>query len=204
MTKTEKLNPHEAQKRLAWLAVEIKEHDQRYYQEDAPTISDSEYDSLRRENDYIESAFPALKRSDSPSRRVGAPPSRGFSKVQHRVPMLSLGNAFTESDAEDFLARVHRFLNLNRKKTLGFIVEPKIDGLSISLRYEGGYFSRGATRGDGFEGENVTENLRTLPEIPDRIPGEAPDVLEVRGEVYMNHSDFARLNRNREKRMFKL
>ena len=109
MTKPDKLNHNQAKKRLAWLAVAIKEHDQRYYQDDAPTISDAEYDSLRRENDYIEAAFPELIRSDSPSRRVGAPPSRGFSKVQHHVPMLSLGNAFTESDVEDFLARIHRF-----------------------------------------------------------------------------------------------
>ena len=199
MKKPDKLNHNQAKKRLAWLAIAIKEHDQRYYQEDAPTISDAEYDSLRRENDYIETAFPELIRSDSPSRRVGASPSRGFSKVQHHVPMLSLGNAFTESDVEDFLARNHRFLNLDSKNTLGLIVEPKIDGLSISLRYERGHFSRGATRGDGFEGENVTENLRTLMEIPDRISGQAPDVLEVRGEVYINHSDFALLNQNREK-----
>ncbi len=199
MKKTTTLNLNQAKKRLARLAVKIKEHDQRYYQDDNPTISDAEYDSLRRENDFIESAFPELIRIDSPSRRVGAPPSKGFLKVQHRVPMLSLGNAFTESDVEDFSARIRRFLNLDSRETLDFIVEPKIDGLSISLRYEGGHFAKGATRGDGFEGENVTENLRTLPEIPDRIPGEAPEVLEVRGEVYMNHSDFARLNRNREK-----
>ena len=177
MKKTTTLNLDQAKRRLASLAVKIKEHDQRYYQDDNPTISDAEYDSLRRENDYIESEFPELIRIDSPSRRVGAPPSKGFLKVQHRVPMLSLGNAFTESDVEDFSARIRRFLNLDGREPLGFIVEPKIDGLSISLRYEGGHFARGATRGDGFEGENVTENLRTLPEIPDRIPGEVPDIL---------------------------
>ena len=196
---TNNLNLTRAKKRLAKLAIEIREHDHRYYQDDAPSISDAEYDTLRQEIDYLESKFPELIEGDIPSRRVGAPPSRSFSKVRHSVPMLSLSNAFTKNDVDDFSARICRFLKIDSRKNIDFIVEPKIDGLSISLRYEGGNFVRGATRGDGYEGENVTENLRTLQEIPDRIPGEVPDVLEIRGEVYMNHSDFTLLNQNRAK-----
>ena len=184
---------------LKQLAIKISEHDRRYYQDDAPTVDDATYDYLRRRNKILEAAFPHLVRADSPNKRVGAAPSAEFGKVQHAVPMLSLGNAFNEEDVHDFFARIRRFLNLHDKETVVVVAEPKIDGLSISLRYENGKFVRGATRGDGREGENVTENVRTITDIPDMLSGAAPEILEIRGEVYMSHADFATLNENREK-----
>ena len=193
------MNALEAAARLAELAKEIADHDKRYYQDDAPTITDAEYDALRQENAALEAAFPELIRDDSPSKRVGAAPATGFSKVRHAVPMLSLGNAFNDDDVAEFIGRIRRFLNLDEAEEVAIVAEPKIDGLSISLRYENGVFVQGATRGDGAEGENVTENLRTIGEIPDRLDGDVPEVLEVRGEVYMTHEDFAALNKQREK-----
>jgi DNA ligase (NAD+) len=193
----ETLTEEEAAAELARLAEEIASHDRRYYQDDAPTVSDAEYDALRQRNTALENAFPELIREDSPSRRVGAAPSTGFGKVRHSVPMLSLGNAFSGEDVTDFVDRIRRFLNLGENDDVMLVAEPKIDGLSITLRYEKGRFTLGATRGDGREGENVTRNIRTIRDIPDIIRGNVPDVLEVRGEIYMSHEDFASLNETR-------
>ena len=196
----EQLTEAEAKKELERLASEITEHDRRYYQDDAPTVSDAEYDVLRRRNNDIEAAFPELIRKDSPSQRVGAKPAERFEKVRHARPMLSLDNAFTEEDVRDFVARIHRFLNLPEGEEVALIAEPKIDGMSLSVRYEKGELVQGATRGDGFEGEDITANIRTIKDIPKRIPGRnPPDVFEVRGEVYMTHADFIALNKRQEK-----
>jgi DNA ligase (NAD+) len=189
------LSENEARAELERLAKEIARHDRLYYQKDQPAISDAVYDGLRQRNAAIEARFPDLKREDSPSERVGARPSSGFAEASHAVPMLSLGNAFEDSDVTDFVKRVRKFLNVKEGEALAFTSEPKIDGLSANLRYEKGEFVLGATRGDGRTGENVTENLRTLGDIPARLSGEAlPDIVEVRGEVYMSHADFAALN----------
>jgi DNA ligase (NAD+) len=195
----EKLTKAEAAKDLARLAEEIAAHDRRYYQEDAPSVSDADYDALRRRNAAVEARFPDLVRLDSPSRRVGAPPAEKFAKVRHAIPLLSLDNAFTDEDVADFVARVRRFLGLKEGQDLVITAEPKIDGLSASLRYEKGVFVQGATRGDGLEGEDITANLRTLKDVPLRLHGDAPDVAEIRGEVYMTHADFAALNKRQEK-----
>ena len=190
----------EAAAELERLAKEIAEHDRRYYLEDQPTISDAAYDALRQRNAAIEARFPELQREDSPSTRVGAKPSGRFKKVRHSIPMLSLGNAFDDEDVADFVARVRRFLRLSEAEELVLTAEPKIDGLSASLRYEGGRFVQGATRGDGTEGEDVTANLRTIGEIPERLANRAPDMVEVRGEVYMTHGDFIALNKREAER----
>jgi DNA ligase (NAD+) len=189
------LTAAQAKAELKRLATEIATHDKRYHQEDAPTVSDAEYDALRRRNDAIEALFPDLVRADSPSRRVGAAPAGKFAKVRHAVPMLSLGNVFVDEEVVDFANRVKRFLGLAADAPLAFTAEPKIDGLSCSLRYEGGELVNAATRGDGFEGEDVTANVRTIGEIPERLSGNRiPDICEVRGEVYMAHADFFALN----------
>ncbi len=188
------LSAPEAEAELTRLAEEIAEHDRRYYQDDAPTVTDAEYDALRKRNLEIESHFPELKREDSPSERVGAAPTGRFAKVRHVVPMLSLDNAFAEEDVAEFLNRVRRFLRVKEDDPLDFTAEPKIDGLSLNLRYEKQKLVSAATRGDGYEGENVTANARTIDDIPDALPKSAPDIVEVRGEVYMLHKDFAALN----------
>ena len=190
------LTDREAAKELLRLAGLIKHHDRLYYARSAPEIEDAAYDALRLRNLAIEARFPSLKRADSPSDRVGAAPADGFAKVRHSRPMLSLGNAFDADDVEEFLARVRRFLGLAETEDVAVIAEPKIDGLSLALRYEDGRLAQAATRGDGAEGEDITANALTLKDIPARIAG-APPVLEVRGEVYMSHSAFARLNERR-------
>jgi DNA ligase (NAD+) len=188
------LTEAQAKAELKRLAAEIGAHDRRYYQEDAPTVSDAAYDALRRRNEEIEARFPELVRADSPSRRVGAQPSQKFVKVRHAVPMLSLGNAFSDSEVAEFVERIRRFLRLSADEKIVVTAEPKIDGLSCTLRYEDGRLVRGATRGDGTEGEDVTANVRTLSDIPKELNGKAPDVCEVRGEVYMTKSAFLALN----------
>ena len=188
------LTPLEAAAELERLAREIATHDRAYHTDDAPVISDAEYDALRRLNDAIEERFPHLVRADSPSKRVGATVTGGFAKVAHARPMLSLGNAFDAADAREFIARVRRFLGLAEGEAVALVAEPKIDGLSVGLRYEGGYFVQGATRGDGTVGEDITANLKTIPDVPQSVGGEAPAVLDVRGEIYMAKNDFAALN----------
>ena len=194
-TSIEKLTEAQAKAELKRLAAEIGAHDKRYYQEDAPSVSDATYDALRRRNEEIEARFPGLVRTDSPSRRVGAQPSQKFAKVRHAVPMLSLGNALSDEEVVEFVERVRRFLRLPEDENIAFTAEPKIDGLSCSLRYESGLLTHGATRGDGTEGEDVTANVKTLEDIPQRLRGKnVPDVCEVRGEVYMTKSAFLALN----------
>ena len=190
----ESLTEAEATAELARLAEAIAENDRLYYQNDAPAISDADYDALRKRNLAIEARFPALKRADSPSDRVGAAPVGRFGKVVHKVPMLSLDNAFDDEDVVEFLARVRRFLRLAADDPLAITAEPKIDGLSCSLRYEAGTLVTAATRGDGYEGENVTANIREVPDVPETLPKGVPEVVEVRGEIYMLHKDFADLN----------
>jgi DNA ligase (NAD+) len=199
MKSVDKLTSAEAEKELDRLAKEIAEADRRYHGEDAPDISDADYDALRRRNAEIEARFPLLVRADSPSHRVGAKASEKFAKVRHRVPMLSLDNAFSDEDVAEFLGRVRRFLGLKEAEEIAVTAEPKIDGLSASLRYEHGVLVQGATRGDGMEGENITANLRTIADIPLRLKGKPPAVLEVRGEVYMTHKAFEALNKRQEK-----
>jgi DNA ligase (NAD+) len=190
------LTQAQAEAELQRLASEITEHDRRYYQDDAPIVSDAEYDALRQRNEQIEARFPDLVRADSPTRRVGAEPAAKFAKVRHAVPMLSLANAFEPQDVADFVERIRRFLKLPETETLAFTAEPKIDGLSLSLRYEQGRLVAAATRGDGAEGENVTANVRTIKEIPARLKGKnIPDITEVRGEVYLTPADFLELNK---------
>jgi DNA ligase (NAD+) len=190
-TPIDKLSAEEAAAELVRLAREIAHHDKLYYSKDAPELTDAEYDALRKRNAAIEARFPDLVREDSPTLRVGAAPAEKFGKVQHAVPMLSLDNAFDAEDAHAFVAKVQRFLSLDAPPVI--TAEPKIDGLSASLRYVNGRFVQGATRGDGRQGEDVTANLMTIADIPKLIEG-APDVLEVRGEVYMEKAAFAKMN----------
>ncbi|NEX94081.1 NAD-dependent DNA ligase LigA [Caulobacter sp. 17J65-9] len=189
------LTEADAVRELERLAREIAEHDQAYYRDEAPSVSDAEYDALKRRNEDIEARFPALVREDSPSKRVGVAPSTQFAPVTHGVPMLSLDNAFAEEEVVEFVGRIRRFLKLTPEEPVWFAVEPKIDGLSANLRYEKGVLVRGATRGDGRTGEDVTANLRTIADIPHRLKGEGiPDVIEVRGEVYAPLDGFAAFN----------
>src|SRR5258708_32383881 len=195
----EKLTEPQAKAELKRLAGEIAHHDRLYYTNDAPEISEAEYDRLRRRTEAIEKRFPALVRADSPSKNAGAAPAERFNKVMHSVPMLSLANAMTDEDVQDFVKRVRRFLGLSESEAVDLVAEPKIDGLSITLRYENGKFVQGATRGDGYEGEDVTANLRTIADIPKELKGNFPEVIDVRGEIYMTHEAFAALNKSREK-----
>ncbi len=191
------LTPDEAGAELARLAALIRRYDDAYYQMARPEVSDADYDALVRRNAAIEARFPDLALAHGPGRRLGAAPAEGFGKVRHRVPMLSLDNAFEEADVAEFVARVRRFLGLDGAAQVALVAEPKIDGLSIGLRYEKGCFVQGATRGDGGEGEDVTANLRTVAEVPARIEG-APAILEVRGEIYMKRAEFFALNARQE------
>jgi DNA ligase (NAD+) len=191
------MSESKAAKRLAWLAAEIARHDRLYHGEDAPEITDAEYDSLVRENRELEARFPQLVRPDSPSRRLGAAPSAALAKVAHARPMLSLDNAFSDDEVREWVERVRRFLSLPADEPVPVTAEPKIDGLSCSLRYERGQLVLAATRGDGTIGEHVTPNARTIKDIPHSLK-DAPEVLEVRGEVYMSKDDFEALNERQQ------
>jgi DNA ligase (NAD+) len=194
-TDVSKLTKARANVELKRLALELEGHDKRYYQDDAPNVTDAEYDALRQRYNAIEKRFPEFVTSDSPSQKIGAQPSGRFAKVRHAVPMLSLDNAFAEQDVLDFAARIRRFLKLGEDDRIGFSAEPKIDGLSMSLRYEGGELVTAATRGDGAVGEDVTANIRTLEDVPQKLKGRnVPDICEVRGEVYMTKQAFLALN----------
>jgi DNA ligase (NAD+) len=190
----EELNEIEAAAELARLAALLDRLSRAYHNADAPEATDAEYDALLRRNEAIERRFPALIRADTPSARVGALPEGGFAKHAHLVPMLSLDNVFDRSEFESFVARARRFLGLKDEADLRFVAEPKIDGLSISLTYEHGRFARGATRGDGTTGEDVTENLRSIKSLPKRLAGVAPALIEIRGEVFLRKADFLALN----------
>lgn len=190
----DKLTKKQAEAELAALAEEIAAHDARYYQKDAPSISDADYDKLRQRNTALEERFPELKRADSPTERVGAVAVEKFGKIRHGVAMLSLDNAFADEDVSAFVQKIRRFLALPDGANIAVTAEPKIDGLSANLRYEKGVFTLGATRGDGREGEDVTANLRTIKDIPQKLKGKAPDVIEVRGEVFMEKAAFKAMN----------
>ncbi|HKP26214.1 MAG TPA: NAD-dependent DNA ligase LigA [Dongiaceae bacterium] len=196
----EELSPGEAKTELKRLAKEIARHDALYHQKDAPEISDAEYDALVKRNKAIEALFPSLKRTDSPSARVGAEPAAGFAKVRHLHPMLSLNNAFSREDVADFIGSIRRFLGRKDEADIELNVEPKIDGLSANLRYEDGEFTIGATRGDGTVGEDITANLKHVAGIPPKLKdSHPPKLIEIRGEVYFPHDAFFALNKEREK-----
>lgn len=192
------MDEQQARARHAALVKQVKAHDISYYQKDAPKISDADYDALRRELEALEKKYPDLASAESPTQKVGAAPSKGFQKVRHAVPMLSLSNVFDEEELQDFLTRVRRFLGLEEQEPLEISAEPKIDGLSCSLRYENRKLVLAATRGDGSEGEDITENVKTIFDVPQTLPKEAPDILEVRGEIYMRRDDFMALNKRQE------
>ena len=194
-TPAEQLTVQEAQAELSRLATILREANAAYHRDDAPELSDADYDALKRRNAQIEAVHPDLKRADSPSEQVGGPLAEGFSKITHETRMLSLGNAFDAADVADFDQRIAKFLGVD--DTITYTAEPKIDGLSLSVRYEKGALIHAVTRGDGGVGENVTANARMIADIPERLEG-APDVLEVRGEVYMSHADFEALNARQE------
>ncbi len=189
------LTREEAANEIAMLSNQIRAHDKRYYQQDAPSISDADYDALRQRLLALEKQFPELVKPDSPTQKVGAAPAEGFGKVRHSKPMLSLDNAFSEEDVRDWDARIREYLKLSTDEELAYVCEPKIDGLSFAARYENGTLVQGATRGDGEVGEDITENLRTI--LPNALKNNPPALLEVRGEVYMSHADFAALNASR-------
>ncbi|MCY0147851.1 NAD-dependent DNA ligase LigA [Hoeflea sp. G2-23] len=192
------LSEAEAKTELERLAAEIARHDEAYHGHDAPLVSDAEYDALKQRNLAIEARFPHLKLADSPSEKVGGAIAEGFGKITHKVPMLSLDNAFSDEDVRDFVHSVYRFLGQLPDNSIAFTAEPKIDGLSMSIRYEDGKLVTAATRGDGTTGENVTANVKTISEIPNQLPDGAPEVVEVRGEVYMAKQDFLALNQRME------
>ena len=192
------LDALDAKVRHSDLAKEIRRHNDLYHGADAPEISDAAYDALFQELLALEERYPDLRTKDSPSQKVGAPASRGFKKVRHSVPMLSLSNVFSEDELADFLGRIRRFLGLADDAAIEIVAEPKIDGLSCSLRYENGHLVQAATRGDGAEGEDITANVKTIDDIPHKLPEGAPDILEVRGEIYMARSDFKTLNEGLE------
>lgn len=194
----DQLTQDQATQELANLQHEISHHDALYYQKDQPELTDADYDQLRQRNHAIEKRFPHLKRADSPSDKIGAAPLAAFAKVKHAVPMLSLSNAFDDQDIHDFYDRIRRFLNLNDNEQIDLVAEPKIDGLSASLLYENGKLLLAATRGDGYEGENITQNMKTLRDVPHQLSGTTiPARIEIRGEVYMTKNDFLKLNETR-------
>src|SRR5476649_1317477 len=194
-TPVDLLTAKQAKEEHARLQVEISQADKRYYQDDRPSITDAEYDALRQRYIAIEARFPDLRTFESLTLKVGAAPTRGFKKVRHAIPMLSLDNAFADEDVVDFAARIRRFLKLADDEKIAFSAEPKIDGLSMSLRYENGELITAATRGDGAEGEEVTANIKTLKQVPQHLKGKhIPKICEVRGEVYMTKPDFLKLN----------
>ncbi|GGG87049.1 DNA ligase [Salipiger pallidus] len=195
----DELSETQATAELERLSALLNTANRAYHTEDAPEIADSDYDALKARNLAIEARFPDLKRDDSPSEQVGAPLAEGFSKIRHKVRMMSLSNAFEDGDVTEFDRSIRRYLGLAEGAPLPFTAEPKIDGLSLSLRYEDGVLIQAATRGDGTTGENVTANARTIDDIPERLEG-APEILEIRGEVYMSHEDFAALNDRQEAR----
>ena len=195
-----KLTKAQATVELMRLVLEIEQHNESYYNQDSPTVSDAAYDALRQRIEAIEARFPDLVTRESPTQKVGAAPSGRFAKVTHAVPMLSLGNAFSDQDVADFIDRVRRFLKLPTEEMPAVVAEPKIDGLSLSLRYENGELVTGATRGDGFVGEDVTANVRTISDIPHKLKGRnVPDICEIRGEVYILGRDFIGFNKRAEK-----
>ncbi|NNC36803.1 MAG: NAD-dependent DNA ligase LigA [Acidimicrobiales bacterium] len=199
MIAVQDLTEEQAKRELKKLAMEIKANDALYYQDDAPVLSDADYDALRKRNLEIEARFPHLIRKDSPIKDVGAKPSGKFGKIKHAVPMLSLDNAFTDEDVIDFAAKVRRFLSMDEDAALACTAEPKIDGLSASVRYENGKLIHAATRGDGAVGEDITSNMSTLKDVPATLEGVGwPDVLEVRGEVYIADADFDAMNKAQE------
>ncbi|TNE34047.1 MAG: NAD-dependent DNA ligase LigA, partial [Alphaproteobacteria bacterium] len=206
MKEIDGLSAEDAKAEHKALAEEIRTHDAAYYQKDEPTVSDAEYDALRNRLVALEAAFPELADETSPTQKLGAAPARGFGKVRHKVPMLSLDNAFNSEELRDFEGRIRRFLGLGAEEEVAFFAEPKIDGLSANLRYEKGRFVQGATRGDGQEGEDITENLKGVIDLPLELKtnGEAPEVFEVRGEVYMRDEDFMELNRQQEEKGAKI
>lgn len=188
------MNINQARKKHTELALKIQLHDKQYYQDNQSDILDSEYDTLRRELEDLEKQFPELLTGESPTQKVGAKPAKGFKKVEHALPMLSLSNVFSDEDVEDFLARIRRFLSLPENENIEIIAEPKIDGLSCSIRYENGKLVKAATRGDGYVGEDITANVKTINDLPHELQNNPPDILEVRGEIYMTHEDFQALN----------
>ncbi|MBN66191.1 MAG: DNA ligase (NAD(+)) LigA [Rickettsiales bacterium] len=194
MRDTTGLSLEDAQQRHTKLAEQIRHHDALYYQKDTPEISDADYDALRQELEALEADYPELATEDSPTQKVGTAPSEAFGKVKHAVPMLSLGNAFSREDVDEFIERIRRFLGLSSEEAVELTAEPKIDGLSFNARFEHGEFVQGATRGDGMQGEDITANLREVIDFPTRLNGTPPAVLEVRGEVYMDKRDFEALN----------
>ncbi len=198
MKTKEKPTLHEAKFEIEFLRSQIRNHDKKYYQDAAPSISDAEYDKLRNRLIELEKLFPELLTADSPTQKVGAKPLEKFGKVRHSKPMLSLGNAFEMQDVEEFLERIRRFLGLKDDENIEVFCEPKIDGLSFSARYEKGELVLAATRGDGEEGEDITQNISTIKTLPKKLHGKFPDVLEVRGEVYLSHEEFERVNKERE------
>ncbi len=192
------MNLEDARARHRKLAAEIARHDELYHGSDAPEVSDADYDALRRELEKLEADYPELVTEDSPTQKVGAAPAKGFKKIKHAVPMLSLSNVFSEEEVDDFLERVRKFLSLSPDDIVEISAEPKIDGLSCSLRYEGRKLIQAATRGDGATGEDITANVLTIKDVPQALPDDAPDLLEVRGEIYMRRGDFAKLNEAQE------
>ena len=188
------LDKEDARAKYKKLVAEIARHDALYHGQDNPEITDAEYDALRKQLDELEAQHPEFVTADSPSQTVGAAPSSGFKKIKHNVPMLSLSNVFSEEELDDFITRVKKFLGLGEDDVVEIVAEPKIDGLSCSLRYENGELVMAATRGDGAEGEDITENVRTISDVPHTLKGNPPDVLEVRGEIYMRRDEFATLN----------